>query len=239
MSTDFTNLNKACPKDPYLLPHIDSVIDVASSFRLLNFMDVYSGYNQIRMSPTDASKTTFMTNINNYYYEVIPFGHKNVGTYQRLMNMVFSSQIGRNLEVYIDEMLFKTQEAGRHIDDLKETFGSIRNFKMILNPDKCTFGVQVGKFLYFMLTHWGIKANPYKCQAIINMRSQTPVKEVQQLTWRISSLSRFLSYAGGKSRDFFTTIKKSIKFRWTEECENVFEELKQFLPATPILVFLK
>lgn len=94
------------------------------------------------MSPPGASKTTFMTIKNNYYYEVIPFGLENVGaTYLRLMDMVFSSQIGRNLEAYIDDMLVKTQEKGRHMGDFKETFESIRSFDMRLNSDKCTFGV--------------------------------------------------------------------------------------------------
>lgn len=98
-------LNNACLKDSYMLPHIDRLIDGASSFRLLNFLDAYSEYNQIRMSLLDAHKMAFMTNMNNYYYEVMPFEMKNVGaTYQRLMDMVFASQIGRNFEVYMDNM---------------------------------------------------------------------------------------------------------------------------------------
>lgn len=109
MCVSFTNLNKACPKNPYPLPHIDRLIDRVSGFRLPNFMDAYSGYNQIRMNPLDAPKTTFMTHMHNYYYEVIPFRLKNEGaTYQRLMDVVFASQIARNLEVYVDDMVIKT-----------------------------------------------------------------------------------------------------------------------------------
>lgn len=111
MCADFTDLNKAFSKDPYLLTQIDRLIDAASSFCLLSFMDADSGYNQIWMNLADTPKTAFMTDKNNYYYEVISFGLKNVGaTYQRLMDTVFSSQIGRNLEVYMDEMLVNTQK---------------------------------------------------------------------------------------------------------------------------------
>lgn len=109
MCVNFTDLNKACPKDPYLLPHIYRLIDRASDFCILNFMDAYSSYNQIWMNLLDAPKTKFMTNMNNYYYGVMSFGLKNEGaTYQRLMDMVFVSQIGRNLEVYVYDMAIKT-----------------------------------------------------------------------------------------------------------------------------------
>lgn len=120
MCVDFIDLNKAFPKDPYPLPHIDRLIDTMSEFYMLIFMDAYSGYNQIRMNLTDASKIAFMTDINNSYYKVMPFGLKNVGAmYKRLLDMVFSLQIGRNLEVYVEDMLLKTQEEVKHVDDLK------------------------------------------------------------------------------------------------------------------------
>lgn len=122
---NFTNLNKACPKDPYPLPHIDRLIDNSSGFRLLSFMDTYSGYNQILMSPTDAPKTAFMTGRSNYYYEVMPFSLKNSGvTYQHLMDTVFSSQIGRNLKVYVEDMVIKKSEGRDHFIYMKETFRS-------------------------------------------------------------------------------------------------------------------
>jgi hypothetical protein len=150
-------------------------------------MDAYSGYNQIKMNAADAPSTAFMKNTCNYFYNVMPFGLKNAGaTYQRLMDRVFSQQIGRNLEVYIDDMVVKTPEEGDHGKDLAEILASVRKYNMRLNPAKCSFGVQAGKFLGFMLTRRGIEVNPEKCQAIINMRSPTSVKEVQQLTGRTS-----------------------------------------------------
>ncbi|WJX58397.1 hypothetical protein P8452_43858 [Trifolium repens] len=236
MCVDFTDLNKACPKDPYPLPNIDRLIDGASGYKMLSFMDAYSGYNQIEMNPADAPHTAFMSNTCNYFYNVMPFGLKNAGaTYQRLMDRVFSEQIGKNLEVYIDDMVVKTTEEGEHDQDLDDILASVRKYNMRLNPAKCSFGVQSGKFLGFMLTNRGIEANPDKCQAIIDMRSPTTVKEVQQLTGRIAALSRFLSCAGEKAFHFFSTLRKSERFVWSTQCEEAFQKLKTFLASPPIL----
>ncbi|XP_072078184.1 uncharacterized protein [Arachis hypogaea] len=163
MCVDFTDLNKACPKDAYPLPNIDKLVDNASGFKSLSFMDVYSGYNQILMHPEDQNKTAFITEHGNFCYRVMPFGLKNAGaTYQRLMDKVFRHQIGRNMEIYVDDMVAKTTQEKSHCDDLKEIFEQIRAYNMRLNPEKCAFGVQGGKFLGFILTSRGIEANPEK-----------------------------------------------------------------------------
>ncbi|XP_072066859.1 uncharacterized protein [Arachis hypogaea] len=157
MCVDFTDLNKACPKDCYLLPSIDCLVDNGSGFEKLSFMDAYFGYNQIQMHPSDQNKTAFITEYGNYCYKVMPFGLKNAGTtYQRLMDKIFAKQIGRNIEVYVDDMVAKTKVGKNHLDDLTEIFGQLRKY-MQLNPEKCAFGVQSGKFLGFMLTSRGIE----------------------------------------------------------------------------------
>lgn len=120
-------------------------------------MDAYCGYNQIKMDPLDAPKTAFMTNQKNYHYEVMSFGLRNAGaTFQRSMDTIFSGQIGRNLEVYIDDLVVKTPAEGQHLMDLVEIFQQVRKANMRLNPAKCTFGVHAGKFLGFLLTRNGI-----------------------------------------------------------------------------------
>ena len=109
MCVDFTDLNKACPKDSYPLPRIDQLVDSTAGHRLLSFMDAFSGYNQIRMDEVDQEKTSFVTSQGLFCYKVMPFGLKNAGaTYQRLVNHMFHLQIGRNVEVYVDDMLVKS-----------------------------------------------------------------------------------------------------------------------------------
>jgi len=110
MCVDFTDLNKACPKDSYPLPSIDALVDSAFGCRLLSFLDVFSGYNQIMMHPRDECKIAFMTELSCYCYKVMPFGLKNVGsTYQRLMDRVLAPMLGRNVQAYVDDMVVTSQ----------------------------------------------------------------------------------------------------------------------------------
>ena len=123
MCVDFTDLNKACPKDSYPLPRIDTLVDLIARNQLLSFMDAFSGYNQIKMEEADQEKTSFVTSHGLLCYKVMPFGLKNAGvTYQRLMNKMFAHQIGRNVQVYVDDMLVKSLRKEDHLDDLRETF---------------------------------------------------------------------------------------------------------------------
>ena len=114
-----------------------------------------------------------------YCYKVMPFGLKNAGaTYQRLVNKMFSKQIGKNMEVYMDDMLVKSKEKLAHLDDLRETFATLKQYQMKLNPSKCTFGVASGKVLGFVVSQRWIEANPKKVRAILDMTSPKTVKEV-------------------------------------------------------------
>ena len=129
MCVNFTDLNKACPKDSFLLLRIDQLVDSITRHKLLMFMDTFSRYNQIRMAEEDQENTSFITSQGLYYYKVMPFGPKNVrATYQRLVNKMFSKQIGRNIEVYVDDMLVKSREELAHLDDLKETFITLKQY---------------------------------------------------------------------------------------------------------------
>ena len=120
---DFTDINRACPKDSFPLPQIDLIVDATASHELLNFMDALSGYNQISMDPSDQEKTSFVTGQGTYCYRVMPFGLKNAGaTYQRLVNKMFQKKIGASTEVYIDDMLVKSVKAELHITHIVEAF---------------------------------------------------------------------------------------------------------------------
>ena len=120
MCVGFTDLNKACPKDSYPLPSIDALVDSASGCKMMSFLDAFSGYNQIKMHPRDESKTTFMTETCCYCYKVMPFGLKNAGaTYQRLMDKVLATMLGRNMQAYVDNMVVISHERERHTADLE------------------------------------------------------------------------------------------------------------------------
>ena len=123
MCVDYTDLNKACPKDEYPLPRIDQIVDSTSECELLCFLDAYLGYHQISMCIDDEEKIVFVTPFGVYYYIKMPFGLKNAGsTYQKCVHIVLEGQIGRNVEAYIDDIVVKSKLKGDFIANLEETF---------------------------------------------------------------------------------------------------------------------
>jgi hypothetical protein len=115
---DYTSLNKHCPKDPFPLPLIDQIIDSTAGCARLSFLDAYSRYNQIKLKKEDEEKIAFITPYDVFCYQVMPFGLKNVGaTDQRMLQNCLGSQIGRNIQVYID-VVITTRKEESLIDDL-------------------------------------------------------------------------------------------------------------------------
>ncbi|KAL2250014.1 UNVERIFIED_CONTAM: Retrovirus-related Pol polyprotein from transposon opus [Sesamum indicum] len=233
---DFTDLNKACLKDPYPLPRIDALVDSTAGYELFSMMDAYQGYHQIFMAEEDQNKTSFVTETGIYCYKVMPFGLKNAGaTYQRLVNRMFKDQIGKTMEVYVDDMLVKSSRSEDHVVYLEQTFATLRKFRMKLNPMKCTFGVAGGKFLGYLVSERGIEMNPEKIEAILKLKSPTNIKEVQKLTGKLASLTRFISKSSDRNLPFFKVLRKTKNFEWTEECEQAFQDLKTYLRSPPLL----
>jgi len=123
MCIDFTDLNKACPKDSCPLSKIDDLVNATAGHALLSVIDAFSGYHQISLCPEDQEKTTFITGRGLHWYRMMPFGLKNVATtYQRLVNKLFKTLIRKTMEVYIDEIIVKSMINATHSHDLRKTF---------------------------------------------------------------------------------------------------------------------
>lgn len=233
---DFTSLNKACPKDSFPLPKIDQLVDATSGHGRMSFQDAYKGYHQIAMYPPDEEKTAFITPKGLYCYRVMPFGLKNAkATYQRLVTKMFRHLIGKTVEVYIDDMVVKTQEPGGHLKDLKAVFDILRTYRLRLNASKCAFGVGSGKFLRYLVTRRGIEASLDQIKAILELKSPTSTKQVQVLTGRAVALNRFISRSSDKCKPFFSLVKKAIDFLWTKDYEAALADLKKYLTTPPVL----
>ena len=220
---DFTDLNKACPKDPFPMPKIDQLVDATVGHPRMSFLDAFQGYHQIPLALDDQEKTTFVTPIENYHYKVMPFGLKNAGfTYQRMMTRMFESQLGKNIEIYMDDMVVKSKVVSEHLGDLGDILEVLRKYKLRLNTSKCSFGVGSGKFLGYKVTHKGIEVNPNQIKAINNLQSPRNPKEVQKLTGMATALNRFISRSADRCRPFFLLINKWKGFEWIEKCALAF-----------------
>ena len=194
VSVDFTNLNRACPKDPFPMPKIDQLVDATYGHPRMSFLDAFQGYHQIALADEDQEKTVFISPDANYHYTVMPFGLKNAGaTYQRMMTRMFRDKMGDTVEVYIDDMVVKSKQEARHVEDLRGVFEVLRKHKLRLNAEKCTFGVGAGKFMGYLITNRGTEVNPDQIEAVKRLRSPSNPKEVQVLTGMLAALNRFIS----------------------------------------------
>ena len=206
---DFTYLNKACAKDPFPMPRIDQLVDATVGHPQMSFLDVFQGYHQIPLAVEDQEKIAFVTPVGNYHYKVMPFGLKNVGsTYQRMMTKMFESQLGKNVKVYIDDMVVKSKLVYEHLADLLNIFDILKRHKLHLNASKCFFGVGSGKFLGYMVTHSGIEINPDQIRAINSLQPPWNPKEVQKLIGMMAALNRFISRSAERCRPFFLLLHK-------------------------------
>nr|GEY37350.1 reverse transcriptase domain-containing protein [Tanacetum cinerariifolium] len=183
-------------------------------------LNIREGYTPVRQKKrgqapeqADEEKAAFHTGQGVYCYTKMHFGLKNAGaTYQRLMDKAFESQVGRNIVVYVDDLVVKSHTETEMVRDIEETFWTLRKVNMKLNPKKCSFGLAEGVFLGYVITPKGIKPCPDKTAVVLQLPSPQTVKE---------------------------TLKKCIKksdFRWTAEAEQAFQQLKQHLSELPLLV---
>nr|GEU79234.1 reverse transcriptase domain-containing protein [Tanacetum cinerariifolium] len=196
---------------------IDWKVESLCGYPFKCFLDAYKGYHQIQLAEPDEEKTTFHTGQGVYCYIKMPFGLKNVGaTYQRLMDKAFDSQIGWNIEVYVDDLVVKSYTEAEMLRYIDETFHTLRIINMKLNPKKCTFGVAEGVFLGYVVTPDGIK--PILADFLIEMPNEnppaTPVAETQQEPWTL--FTDGLSCVDGSGARLILTNLEGIVFTYAQ-----------------------
>ncbi|PKI79089.1 hypothetical protein CRG98_000518 [Punica granatum] len=212
---NYRDLNKASPKDNFPLPHIDILVDNTARHAQFSFMDGFSGYNQIRMADEDKIKTTFTTMWGTFYYRVMPFGLKNAGaTYQRAMVTLFHDMMHKEVEVYVDDMIAKSKEGEDHLVNLKRLFDRLKEYKLRLNPARCTFGARSGKLLGFVVSERGIEVDPDKVKAIKELPPPSSVCETKD-----AKLVPYHEYLEKLTENF-----EDISFTYTLRMTNQFAD---------------
>ena len=234
---DFRDLNKASPKDDFPLPHIDMLIDSTTGHPMLSFMDGFSWYNQILMAPEDMEKTSFITEWGTYCYRVMPFGLKNAGaTYQIAATTLFHDMMHRDVEVYVDDMTVKFQDRADHLAALQRFFKRIRQFRLRLNPKKCTFGVTSGKLLGHIVSERGIEVDPKKIKAILDMPAPRNEKYIRGFLSRLQYISRFIARLTDICKPILRLLRKNQPTVWNNDWQCAFEKIKECLISPPVLV---
>ncbi|GJR77404.1 reverse transcriptase domain-containing protein [Tanacetum coccineum] len=191
------------------------------------------------MAKEYEEKTSFITSQGIFCYSKVPFGLKNAGaTYQWLVDKAFRKQIGRNLEVYMDDLVIKCRTKADVMPDIEEAFKTLREINMKVNPKICTFGIEKGMFLGYKVNTQGIKVCPDKVQAVLSLPFPKFLKDVLKLNGKLASLNHFLAKLAERSVPFFKTLKKCTKksdFEWTEEAEAAFKQMKVLIAELPTL----
>ena len=204
---------------------------------MLSFMDGFSGYNQIMMALENREKTFFITEWGTYCYKVKSFGLKNAGdTYQRAATTLFHDMMHRDVEVYVDDMILKSRDRVDHWAALERFFQRIRCFRLRLNPKKCTFEVTFRKLLGYMISEKGIKADPDKIRAILDMSPLQTETEIWGFLGRLQYISRFIVRLTDTCEPIFRLLRKKQPKVWDHQCQQAFEHIREYLLSPPVLV---
>jgi hypothetical protein len=216
---DFSNLIKATPKDEYPMPIVDVLINNASGHQVISFLDGNAGYNQIFIAEEDMSKMAFRCPdfIGLFEWVVMTFGLKNAdATYQRAMNLIFHGLLGIILEVYIDDVVVKSDSMDGHLADLCLALERMCRYGLKMNPLKCAFDVSVGKFLGFIIHEYVIEIDPTKIESINKVQSPQCKNDIQKFIGKVNYLRRFISNLSEKMSAFapILQLKNEAEFTW-------------------------
>ena len=189
---DFRNLNKVSLKDNYPLPKMDHILLRVVGSSRISLLDGFSGYNQILVHPDDQDKTAFTTPWGTVKYVKMPFGLKNAGaTFQREMDIAFAKEIHDFLVIYLDDLTVFSKTDQEHLDHLKQVFIKCRKYGISLNPKKSLFGLEEGKLLGHIISKDGIRIDPERIQAILQIPHPRNIKELQAFIGKINFLIHF------------------------------------------------
>ncbi|RVX10260.1 Transposon Tf2-2 polyprotein [Vitis vinifera] len=166
----------------------------------------------------------------------MPFGLKNAGaTYQRAATTLFHDMMHRDVEVYVDDMIVKSRGRSDHLAALERFFERIRQFRLRLNPKKCTFGVTSGKLLGYMVSERGIEVDPDKIRVILDMLAPRTEREVRGFLGRLQYISRFIARLTDICEPIFRLLRKSQPTVWDDQCQRAFERIREYLLSPPVL----
>nr|XP_034580810.1 uncharacterized protein LOC117844153 [Setaria viridis] len=238
---DFRDLTKAMLMDGYPMPVADMLIDAAAGHRVISFRDGNAGYNQIFMAEEDISKIAFRCprHIGLFEWIVMTFGLKNDGaTYQWAMNYIFHELIGKIVEIYIDDVVVKSEGYHEHLANLHRVLKCTRKYGLKMNPNKCAFGVSAGQFLGFMVHEHGIKVSQKIIGAINKVVASKNKTELQSLIGKINFIRRFISNLSVRIQPFSSLLKLKAdqEFVWGVEQQKALDDIKRYLLSPPVLV---
>jgi hypothetical protein len=232
---DYQDINKACPKDNFLTTFVVQIVDDCAGSEIFSLMDGFSGYNQINITPEDQYKTVFIFPWGTFTYRKLPFGLKNAGaTFQRAMSYAFHD-IKHIVQPYLDDLPAHSLCRVNHPNHLQAIFVRCRFYRIHLNPHKCVFCVESSHLLGFIISHQGIRVDPIKVEAILNLPPPSSLRQLQILQGKANFLRRFIPNYAEITQGFTHLLNKGSEFVWDKVANNAFEVLNFSLTKAPLL----
>ena len=225
-------------KDAYPLPRIDDTLDTLAGSKLFTTLDLLSGYWQVEVAEADRAKTAFCTTEGLYEFTVMPFGLCNApATFQRLMDLVLRGLQWSQCLVYINDVIIPGRCFEDHLGNLQAVFQRLRQAGLKLQPKKCAFLQRQVNYLGHVVTCDGVAADPTKVEKVATWPTPTTTKEVQQFLGFAGYYRRFVRDFAEIARPLHRLTERTSVFRWTDECQAAFKELRQRLVTAPVLAY--
>ena len=233
---DYRQLNKVTVKNKYPLPRIDDMFDQLKGARVFSKIDMRSGYHQLRIREQDIQKTAFRTRYGHYEFLVMPFGLINApAVFMDLMNRVFRFYLDKCVVVFIDDILVYSSSYLEHEKHLRKVLEILRENKLYAKLDKCEFWLKEVIFLGHVISAGGICVDPGKVEAVLKWEKPINVTEIRSFLGLAGYYRRFIEGFSTIASPLTKLTRKEVRFNWSKECDESFQELKRRLTSAPVL----
>ncbi len=236
--SDFRLINKISLPQHFPTPNVHSICDAFGKSRHFSVFDLSQGYHQLLLSQESRAKTAFSNRYSKYQYVRLPMGLRNSShTFQLAMFLALGDLVGKILFLYMDDIIVFSNTIPEHLERLQILFARLRKEHLQLAPDKCEFLKTQIKFLGYIITDHGMYPNPEKVQAIAAIPPPKNARAIKSFLGMCAYYARFIPAYSQRTAVMTNLLKKNIKFKWSEECQQAFEYLKDKLMNPPILQY--
>lgn len=234
---DYRKLNAVTRKDSYPLPYISSILDKLRDAKYLSSLDIKSAYWQIPIAEDSKDYTAFSVPNGLYRFNVMAFGLTNApATWQRLIDSILGADLQPSVLVYLDDIIVVSKDFQSHLDTLKEVFQRLRDDGLTINFEKSHFCKPQLKYLGYVVDQLGLRPDPEKVQAILNVQTPKNIREIRRFVGTASWYRRFVPQFSTIIAPLTNLTRKRTPWNWTPECDRAFQQLKECLVSAPLLV---